>query len=523
MLKRIYQKLKQFLGTIIKQYTFLGIPIITISRGKPTNKNLFILFIPVLRITKIRGEKTIQPLVFAWISGIVKLIKQKLSEYFEILRIRKVVRERTYFTKPDHSVKLKEKLNAGEKLRIILFESRITNFQYGYLYDLLENSPYFEPYIVVMPFVSQGESVMLQSINETYDALKGRGYRVIKGYDVYQDRYLDVRKELNPDAVVYTMFWRPHFAKGFYIDSYEDIYSFLMDYGFNVTRHPNHESMNYELQNKVTRYYLYSSIHTKIAMENMENGGMNTFVTGAPKLDVFSDPNHVTKPVWKPQKKKKKRIIWAPHHSDYFPSDLYQFNAFWEIYDYMLEIAEIYKEDIQIAFKPHPMLKKKLEDRWGVQEANQYYEKWRDLENGQLETGEFIDLFIESDAMILDSISFIAEYTRTNKPAFFTIGKTTRVKLNPFGEKNFTVLYKTTSNLKWDIQEFIQKVVIDGEDTLKEAREDFIQHYLMPPNHKTASENIVDDMVQIMVHGNYRFDALNPILPEMRITEKEQQ
>ena len=53
--------------------------------------------------------------------------------------------------------------------------------------------------------------------------------------------------------------------------------------------------------------------------------------------------------------------------------------------------------------------------------------------------------------MILDSISFIAEYTAVNKPALFTIGRNARVFLNEYGQKNFEVLYKAKENLKEEI------------------------------------------------------------------------
>lgn len=134
----------------------------------------------------------------------------------------------------------------------------------------------------------------------------------------------------------------------------------------------------------------------------------------------------------------------------------------------MIDIAVKYADQIQWAFRPHPMIKAKLEKRWGKNETDEYYDKWSNMGNTQYEDGEFIDLFMTSDAMILDSISFIAEYTITNKPALFTIGKNTRVMLNEYGEKNFEVLYKTRRDfIKEDIQRFIEEVVLEGNDVKK--------------------------------------------------------
>ena len=169
----------------------------------------------------------------------------------------------------------------------------------------------------------------------------------------------------------------------------------------------------------------------------------------------------------------------------------------------MFELAEKYKDSIQIAFKPHPMLKPKLDQRWGREKADEYYNRWAELENGQLEQGEFKDLFLGSDAMILDSISFIAEYTITNKPAFFTIGKTSRVNLNTFGKKIFKELYKPNGDLKKGIEDFVVNVVINGNDYQREKRTQFINEYMLPPNGISASENIYNDMVDIIINGKY--------------------
>ena len=67
------------------------------------------------------------------------------------------------------------------------------------------------------------------------------------------------------------------------------------------------------------------------------------------------------------------------------------------MYDLMIEIALLYKDKVQIAFKPHPLLKEKLIKLWGAQATDDYYRKWDNLPNGQLETGDYVDLFKTSD------------------------------------------------------------------------------------------------------------------------------
>jgi CDP-glycerol glycerophosphotransferase (TagB/SpsB family) len=152
-----------------------------------------------------------------------------------------------------------------------------------------------------------------------------------------------------------------------------------------------------------------------------------------------------------------------------------------------------------MAFKPHPMLKNNLYNHpdWGISLTEEYYRKWENLSNGQLEEGEYIDLFLNSDAIILDSISFMTEYIVTQKPTLFTIrDRSIYSKFNEFGILNFNLLYKT-NQLEVDIINYIENI-INETDTMKNDRIDFINKYLTPPNNRTASENIYGEVEKII-------------------------
>lgn len=398
------------------------------------------------------------------------------------------------YKKQQHIQNLHQRVANGEKIRICLFVSRISCWNLEGVYHLLENSQYFEPLIAVKPFMFQGKEAMIEYMDTTYDTLKKKGLRVIKTYDKETETFLDLRNVYNPDVIFYTKYWRPQFHNNFYIANFLDRITFYSSYCFDIADHP--ECMDFDLNNAVDRYFMPSEIHREMAKRAMRNEAKNVYITGAPKLDLLLSKEYNPIDVWKPQTVRKKRIIWAPHHSDAFPNDLYQFNSFFELSKFMLDVAKKYQDKVQIAFKPHPMLKPKLDEKWGKATADQYYEQWAHLENGQLEMGEFVDLFRTSDAMIFDSISFIAEYTAVNKPALFTIGKSTRVKLNEFGMIGFQVLYKTYHKLNSDILQFIEEVVIGEKDSKKVEREYFISQYLLSPNGKTASENIYDNICE---------------------------
>src|SRR5699024_801734 len=97
------------------------------------------------------------------------------------------------------------------------------------------------------------------------------------------------------------------------------------------------------------------------------------------------------------------------------------YSTFLDYAEFILQLANDYKDEIQIAFKPHPNLRGKLNDVWGVEKTNTYFQKWKCLSNGQVEDGGYIDLFATSDAMIHDSGSFVIEYLYTKKPVQFLI------------------------------------------------------------------------------------------------------
>ena len=401
--------------------------------------------------------------------------------------------------KARHMHHLKEKLRKGEKIKVCLFVSRINCWVYDDIYRVLKESGKFEPIVVIKPFLSRGVPHMKECMSTTYEALVQRGYEPIKGYDEETDTYFNVREQLDPDIVVYTKYWPPHFHPYFYIDRFLDKMSLLIDYGYNVDSH--YASMNFELQRIVDMYFYPSRKNKQVATEHMINKAKNVVVTGAIKLDIMFDRNYTPKDVWKPQSKPKKRIIWAPHHEDKTPAHMYQLDAFYDLYEIMLELAEKYRDSVQIAFKPHPLLKVKLRDKWGEEVTAAYYRKWAELENGQVEDGEFFDLFLTSDAMILDCLSFVAEYTVTGKPALFTEGTHSRVLLNDMGKALHSMMYHAKDNLREEVSRFIEDVVIAGNDPYREERLAFVKNEMMPPNGRTAAENVYQYICDYITDG----------------------
>ncbi len=388
----------------------------------------------------------------------------------------------------------------GEKLKICFIVERPGTWCFDYLYKLLNEDGRFEVYIFIMPDPAYGYYATHDYIDAVYQELEAKGYSPIRGIDLETDNFFDLAKDINPDMVYFTDFGRWHYYPQYYITNFLDKITFLTDYGFSVMN--DKFVCTFELNQLVDRYYRATDFHKTFAEQLMKNKGANVVVTGSPKLDVLFDKNYTYQDVWKPQNKPKKRIIWAPHHSNadngYQNTDQWMMNGFMELCDFMLEVAERFKDEVQFVFRPHPILKSYLQKKWGDRMQQQYYDKWDKLENTQYYTGNFCDLFATSDAMIMDCLSFMAEYTAFDKPIFFTKTKNCRTPFNDFGAELYKNFYKPQTNLKEDIIKFIQEVVINGKDDKAAQRHLFVKQYFGKINGHTASENIYNDIIKLL-------------------------
>ena len=231
----------------------------------------------------------------------------------------------------------------------------------------------------------------------------------------------------------------------------------------------------------------------QLSCKEKRNKGVNSYTTGLPFVDEFTKDVYVSP--WKYQETPCKKIIWAPHWTIAEDGVNYlNYSNFLKMADFMLAFAQNQIGKIQFAFKPHPWLKRELYKHadWGQERTDAYYSAWENGVNTQLEQGEYVDLFMTSDAMVHDSSSFCCEYLLTGKPVFF-MARNEKVQVSLLNEMAYTAFYsqyigKTVD----DLQIFLKEQVVEGLDPMKKKREDTVKKYLLPPNGKTAAENIID-------------------------------
>lgn len=230
----------------------------------------------------------------------------------------------------------------------------------------------------------------------------------------------------------------------------------------------------------------------KLSCKKKANKGINSVITGLPIMDEFKKSKYNSP--WKAQPTTCKKIIWAPHwtiteESSILPS----YSNFLEIAEFMLDFARKNKGQVQFAFKPHPHLRKELyaHPEWGKDRTDNYYSAWQHESNTQLEAGEYIDLFMTSDAMIHDSSSFCCEYMMTGKPVLFMV-KNEQLQVSQLNEMAKAAFYAQYLGYSTeDLHQFLEDKVMRGNDPQKRDRDDVVTRYLTPPHGRTAAENII--------------------------------
>jgi CDP-glycerol glycerophosphotransferase (TagB/SpsB family) len=150
-----------------------------------------------------------------------------------------------------------------------------------------------------------------------------------------------------------------------------------------------------------------------------ERGNSYVHFTGSPKIDNLAREAELGKSSW-PLEDGKFKIIWAPHHS--YSPHWFNFGVFSKIYLQMLEFAKA-NSDIQIVLRPHPFLWSTLTDRKVLTESelSSWRKSWSELPNTSVdEEGSYAGLFLATDILVTDGISFLGEYPLvTGKPAIF--------------------------------------------------------------------------------------------------------
>ena len=366
------------------------------------------------------------------------------------------------------------------------------------VFQRMSHHPKYHPYIVIFPYSTYKEfedKEIENTLLRTEQFVKDNGYEYVIPYDMSTKQWLDVNKEYHPDIVFFCTPYKDSLPN-FYIYNFRNVLTCYVQYSFCSLK--NYHS-NYDLafHNLVGIHFLESTIHKDMAEEHSRNKAINAAVTGYPATEIYLREDYRPTNCWKVLSSPHKKVIWAPHHSVDYQDFVSTFLMFC---DDMIRLAETHKDHIQFAFKPHQLLKLKLQQIWGTEKTEAYYNKWASMENTQLFNDGYEDLFLTSDAMIHDCGSFTTEYLFTKKPVMYLCKDADMTeKFNEFGVKAFECHYQ--GRTVEDIERFLQEVVISGNDPMKVQRETFFDKYLKPKDEILPSQKILQ-VIENVINGD---------------------
>jgi hypothetical protein len=394
-------------------------------------------------------------------NGIMKILKWRLFHCYLQLRV--------FF------------IRKKKKIRFCFLIQELTQWKTESLYQALVMHPRFEPLLAISPSLGYPGAE-----KELIKYCENKGYEYI-----WLDPKKTIGEQLKVDLVAHEKPYPKEIHFAHQVDNNRNIPVVFIPYYLSTIT--ENWVVNKRLNLMCWRQFVDNESCKKSWEKVHKLKGLTYRVTGLPVMDDLLTPKDKLNDVW-PNKDGRKRIIYAPHHTI---ADMHVkgigYSTFLDYCDFMLEMREKYKEKVYFVFKPHPSLRNKLLEYWGEEKTDDYYKKWEQAGNSHVELGEYLSLFKYSDAMIHDCGSFTVEYMYMDNPVMYLVRDYSHIdNMIPYAREAFDLHYKGKTGE--DIERFILDV-IDEKDPLKEKRARFKEQNLLPPNGKTACENIIDSIL----------------------------
>ncbi len=394
---------------------------------------------------------------------------------------------------------LKNKIKNNKKIRVCFLLDAIAKFSNKTVYDHMLKSELFEPFIVLYNTYEHQFDIdsHWEDYVKEYETIKDK-YTVYPGYDEKRN-YIPI-ETYRPDIIFISCPYLSTYNLNL-SNQYLNI-NFLvcyLDYGLNTINNYDYHYNNQYI-NTTWKFFVATREDYKEIMKHSKQYGLNTYLSGYPKLDAYAKPAEECR---LPEKidNKKPTIIYAPHWTiDYFwePSDLGTFDIYGKFF---LDLVKKYPE-FNFVYKPHPSLEYTLSTKkiMSNEEYKNYIKEWNEQENGlYVNNGEYIDLFRKSDLLITDSGSFIGEWLPSGNPCMYLVNP----KRNParymdgfstMGRKILEKYYLCRN--QEDIENNFKMLMFDKLDSKKDERIKIKDEIFI--NIGCAGQKIVDYLTRIL-------------------------
>lgn len=372
-------------------------------------------------------------------------------------------------------------LKTDRKLLVvfILFDAAIWKFDQTYI--LLKNSTEFDPII----WIWTNRYKEADKMEGCMQLCRSRGYSFVNASELSESEILQEYKKVS--FLFFSAPYRWSSPSVFFKTRRKDRpFHCYVPYAFNVSDLTQQQYGQWFFQNLDINFHP-SNLHRKIHISEGNWPWVKEEVSGYPGIEPFAFTEgecNTKKPI----------IIYAPHHTI---SNENNFNLSYATFEHFGEFLKALaletKEQVDWVFKPHPLLYNKLliHPEWGKEKTNKYYAFWED--NARCEDGDYVELFKSARGMIHDSGSFLAEFLATGQPVMYLLDEhNTQPRLNEFGFLCLKQCYPGRSTV--EIRRFVQEVILQGDDAMKDERVNFIRSEEYGQRHQSSSEMILDSI-----------------------------
>lgn len=408
---------------------------------------------------------------------------------------------------------VREKIKKQQKLKVAFLVISAAEWAAEKIYQTLLEDERLECYVVVCPLTDREKESRMKIEEQSYRFFEDNGYEVRRVYDSEQDNckgWEDIGGMA--DIVIHLTPYYQALPEQFQIEEFPlYVINGYIPYGMYVANsyygtYIKYGVYNKEFVNMQWRVYADSNLNLMGYKKYGVLHGKNVIYSGYVKMDYFLEKrnysNDQIRQIWKSpdtvSNSQMKRLIIAPHHT-VEENAIVQYSTFVKNAFFWLYLAQKYQNRISFIFKPHPNLRDKTVQAHffnSFEEYDTYLQMWNSLPNARaVEEESYLDIFATSDGMIMDSASFIAEYLYVNKPLLFLTREEQR--FNSLGEKIVPCYYTAKGEDYVAIEQFIENIILQGEDSMKEERTQVYQEVMdyETINGCTAAECICRDIL----------------------------
>lgn len=373
--------------------------------------------------------------------------RDKIVNIFEYLRVQHNVR----FIKRNEKKVLTKLRKKNTKIKVAFLCNEPAKWKCQTLYDLMQKDNHFEPFILATRMFTGAQTN--QNVITTYDFFKSKGMNVKYAYDLENNTFLHA-KDFNADIIFYQQPWANETTQGPVIAS-----QYAKTYYVPYFISPSHGWIEHSLRfhSYIQTHYVLNDMVYKYFCKVSKNKGKNLKICGNPQLDYYY--------LNKDKDFEKKYVIYAPHHS--INDDKTNWATFVWSAEFMLKYAQEHPE-INWVFRPHPNLRTALHNTKTMtkEEMDKLWEEWGKIAIVS-ESGDYLDLFMQSKAMITDCGSFLTEYFLTCNPMIH-LERDDSVPFNENVQKNIEAMYRV-KNIE-ELKKTLDQILIQNLDPKKEER-----------------------------------------------------